>query len=127
MGVGSASADYWASWYWGGSSPDFPAECLVVGTNILTGGSPYKHQFSDSNSCEATESIEAVLIEYTSDGDVYQYCNTGDHDNYAQCAITESTPTGYYWAWTASISNPSAYYTYDCDNMGDSYPTCFGS
>jgi hypothetical protein len=121
VGATAAQADYWGSYAWTGTSPDFPGECLTAGVNILTGGSPYKHQVAGSNSCETDQDITAQLEEYNSNNQLVVSCFE-DGNNYAQCPITNTTPTGDYWLWTVSIATN---WSYTCSNEGYAFQDCF--
>jgi len=119
----SASADYWGALKWPGAGT-YPDDCLVVGANIGTGSTPYKHNAVSSSSCTTPQTVRIELDEFNSSGTLLHICAL-DATSYAQCQLQDTSGSGDYWVWTSEMDSTGD--NFFCDNQGLSFSTCFTS
>ena len=127
VGVPAARADYWAAWKWNGQS-GIPAECIAVGTNLLTASTPDKHNVDTFNACAEAQPVGATLIHFDSAGRIIDECNPNgitSTNNYT-CSLQATTLSGDYWEWAALIGGPlEGMFSISCSNQNRSYQYCF--
>jgi hypothetical protein len=125
--AGSAAAsDNYGSWSW---PSDFypvgwPQECLYAGTTLLA-ASPFKHNVSSQNACNSTVQVDVILVEYTSNGNVANQCLTGYQNNYAECQLDVSTPSGDYWAWEVDTPVNGVMWGFECYGSQTDFAMCW--
>lgn len=103
VSVRPASADFWASWFWGGASGT--PECMFAGTNIITGVTPDKHNATSANACETDFDVKvSEVLKNSSDNDIAS-CTRIYASNYRQCNLQHATDggAGEYWWWRTFI------------------------
>lgn len=93
------AGDEYGAWDVSGpQSPNWPLECLMSGTTLLS-GSPYKHNIEASNACNSTFSVEASEALINGMGQPVDSCDTGWKTNVAECQVDDATPSTDYWIW----------------------------
>jgi hypothetical protein len=125
--VGTVSAsDNYGAWSWPASDypVNWPGECLVAGTTLIA-GSPFKHNFSAANSCHSNLSVVSYEALYDSGGSVVHYCESDLSQNWAECQVDVTTPSGDYWGWRAQLYYGNDIYGFECNGSTTDFARCW--
>lgn len=119
-----ASADFWGGWRWPGGTA---GDCLFVGTSIITGSNPDRHNAAAANSCHSTYQVRVREFEKASNDNNIISCVTMFESNWRGCSIQNATGSGDYWTWDASLIQDGVTYGMGCSNKGVAYDACYTS
>jgi hypothetical protein len=66
------------------------------------------------NLCATNHNVRIIIQHFDQFDRLLHQCDTGAINNYAECAIQQSTASGDYWAWSATITVSGTNYSGYC-------------
>src|SRR6266567_1911826 len=81
-----------------------------------------RHNAAAASSCASDYKVKILLYENNSSGGRIITCDTLFTNNFRKCSIQNTTASGDYWVWQASIiASDGITYTATCSNQGFPY------